>query len=87
MELLWFCGGVGEPALFKLTVIQHPAKSHAHNSPTPPANMRGESYSNTYCTQGETLTGFDMMGNMKVKIYIDQAKDRPVTTPCSHVTE
>lgn len=31
---LWFCGGVGEPALFKLTVIQHPAKSQAHNSTT-----------------------------------------------------
>ena len=30
--VLWFCGWVGEPTLFKPTVSQHPAKSQAHNS-------------------------------------------------------
>lgn len=35
MEFFWFCGGVGEPAPFKLTVIQHSAKSQAHNSTAP----------------------------------------------------
>lgn len=40
MELLWSRSGAGEPMLFKLTVIQHPAKSLACNSTTPSGYMR-----------------------------------------------
>lgn len=35
MELLWFYSRVGELLLFKLTVIQHAAKSQTHDSETP----------------------------------------------------
>lgn len=39
MDFLCWCGGVDEPSLFKLTVIQHPAKSQAHNSATVSVHM------------------------------------------------